>query len=354
MFIPVDISADGRLKASEQTVEAVDFSVLKVTEAAIEEFLRQNIGLIFEDDEDAETLLIVGQQVVNAKGARNDLVALDSAGNLVLIEIKRDAADIAQRREPFEFQAVRYAASLATIATVDDLVDKIFARYIAKHRGEFPPGDLTAEEIGKRIITKFLAENNAEKTFNNHQRIMLVASRFDPQTLSAVAWLSEYDVDISCIALTPYKQGASTYIACERLIPDKRTDSYFIGFDHGGAVEPGTVTRKGTKTRTNLPRIPKLIEWGIVKIGATLRIKGYENSAAKVIDAKDVEFNGKRMTYNQWGGAVTGWSAICIYDWAITEDGRTLTDQRAERMAAEEAKAAAAIAETAPDETTGE
>lgn len=232
---------------------------------------------------------------------------------------------------------------LATITTADDLVDKIFARYIAKHRGEFPHNELTAEELGKRIVKKFLAENNAEKTFNTRQRIMLAASRFDPQTLSAVAWLAENGVDISCIALTPYKQGASTYIACERLIPAKRTDSYFIGFDQSGAVEPGAVTRKGTKTRTNLPRMPKLIEWGIVKIGSTLRIKGYENSAAKEIDGRDVEFDGERMTYNRWGGAVTGWSAICIYDWAVTEDGRTLTVQRAERMAAEEAKAAAVI-----------
>ncbi|RJF78204.1 hypothetical protein D3877_24105 [Azospirillum cavernae] len=193
------------------------------------------------------------------------------------------------------------------------------------------PSD-TAEEIGKRIITKFLAENAAEKSFNNRQRIMLVASRFDPQTLSAVAWLSGYDVDISCVALTPYKQGASTYIACERLIPAKRADSYFIGFGDGGVVEAGVVSRPGTKTRTNLPRMSKLIDWGIVKIGATLSIKGYADSAATVINAKDVEFNGARMTYNQWGRAVTGWSAICVYDWVMTTDGRSLTDQRAETV----------------------
>ena len=78
-----------------------------LSEAKIEEFIRKNIRLIFDQEEDDETLLIVGQQVVNLKGARNDLVALDGNGNLVLIEIKRDAADMTSRIEAMEFQAVR-------------------------------------------------------------------------------------------------------------------------------------------------------------------------------------------------------------------------------------------------------
>ncbi|WP_218017830.1 hypothetical protein [Alkalicoccus saliphilus] len=51
---------------------------------------------------------------------RSDLTAVDANGNIVLIEIKRDRQDIAQRKEPFEFQAARYAASYATIKTKDD------------------------------------------------------------------------------------------------------------------------------------------------------------------------------------------------------------------------------------------
>ena len=33
----------------------------------------------------------------------------------------------------------------------------------------------------------------------------------------------------------------------------------------------------------------------------------------------------KNLTYNQWGQKVTGWSSICIYEWAIhKETGKTL------------------------------
>ena len=71
---------------------------------------------------------------MNARSARNDLVALDGSGSLVLIEIKRDSSDMVARPEALEFQAVRYAASLAIIQSVDDLVERIFARYMTLNR----------------------------------------------------------------------------------------------------------------------------------------------------------------------------------------------------------------------------
>lgn len=126
-FIPITITPTKDILA-ESGVERVDFESLGLTEAKIEEFLRKNIRLLFEDEDD-ETLLIVGQQVVNLKGARNDLVALDGNGNLVLVEIKRDASDMAARTEAMEFQAIRYAASLATITTADDLVERVFTPF---------------------------------------------------------------------------------------------------------------------------------------------------------------------------------------------------------------------------------
>ena len=138
-------------------VEGAEFKPLGLKECHVEEFLRKNIGLVFradEDDEDEdedETLLIVGQQVRDEAGGRNDLTAVDDEGSIVLIEIKRDPADAANRHEPFESQAIRYAASLATIKNVDQLVDEVFARYVEKHAGEegFDVGGLTYPEFAK-------------------------------------------------------------------------------------------------------------------------------------------------------------------------------------------------------------
>lgn len=107
---------------------------------------------------------MVSKKVVKKNG-RSDLTAVDQNGNLVLIEIKRDVEDIKQRREAFEFQAIRYAASYAKIKTTDELVDIIFASYIEKYKGEFELGELTAYEISTRILNNFLEKNYTYNSF---------------------------------------------------------------------------------------------------------------------------------------------------------------------------------------------
>lgn len=67
---------------------------------------------------------------------------------------------------------------------------KVYAPYIEKYRSEFEPGELTSFELGIRKLNEFLRVNDAQKNFNEKQRIILVASDFDEQTLSAVAWLN--------------------------------------------------------------------------------------------------------------------------------------------------------------------
>jgi hypothetical protein len=57
--------------------------------------------------------------------------------------------------------------------------------------------------------------NDAEKSFNQHQRIILVASAFDDQTLSAAAWMNDSGIDIACISLNPLKAGESLYLVVE-------------------------------------------------------------------------------------------------------------------------------------------
>jgi hypothetical protein len=331
MIIPITVSPEGLIQAQGEA-EAIDFGPLGVNEAEIEEFLRKDIGSIFDDED--ETLLIVGQQVVNASNARNDLVALDGEGNLVLIEIKRDSRDMIARHEAFEFQAVRYAASLATIHRVDDLVERIFARYIKRWPAEFETGVLKPEELGKRIVDKFLGDNRAE-SFNEHQRIILVASAFDSQTLSAAAWMNDNGIDITCISLNPIKAGESLYLDVKKLIPAK---DFLLGFpdavaDRGQARILGT---DKARTHITLPRMRELMEWGVVKPGETLSVKNFPDSEAVVKDSKTVRFKNRLITYNDWGQQVTGWSAINIYDWAVAPNGKRLTDLRAECMIAKE------------------
>jgi RecB family endonuclease NucS len=103
----INVDCQNGIQLGKKDVSPISFKELFLRESDIEEFLRKNIQLIFEE----ESLLIVGQQLVDTQNGRSDLVAIDGNGDLVLIEIKRDKDDIKNRKEPLELQAIRYAAS---------------------------------------------------------------------------------------------------------------------------------------------------------------------------------------------------------------------------------------------------
>ncbi|BDB01907.1 hypothetical protein FDC02_01805 [Clostridium botulinum] len=326
MLIPIKIKDS--IEIEDIQIENTNFKSLNLREEHIEEFLRKNIEVIFQD----ETLLVVGKQVVNKENGRSDLTAVDENGNLVLIEIKRDVEDIRQRKEAFEFQAIRYAANYAKVKTPDDLVDKIFASYIEKYRNEFELGELTAYEKASRILNDFLEKNNALKTFNSKQRIILIASSFDKQTLSAAAWLIANKVDISCFELIPMKIEESYFIDINRILPPPALEDFYVEVDD--KKRHTYKTKSATPiTRNTFPGMDKLFEWGIIKAEDTVVIKNRDNSEATVIDSEYVDFKDKKLTFNKWGQKVTGWSSIRIYDWVLIKgNDKTLHEMRQDKM----------------------
>lgn len=310
-----------------ERIESVTFSSLNMLESDIEEILRNSIDMICDEE---ESMLIVGRQVQNERGARSDLTAVDNNGNIVLIEIKRDRKDVERRKEAFEFQAVRYAASYATIEEVDDLVKKVYAPYIDKYKDEFELGELTSYELGVRKLNEFLCENDAEQNFNAKQRIILVASDFDEQTLSAVAWLNSNGVDMSCYRLTPYKLNESIYFHTEKILPVTIHNDYYVDLmDRSRAT---TVRRTGKLTRRSLPRIEQMLEWGIVKAGDIIVAKGHEYEG-RLLANGNIFADNEEKSMQVWLKAIYGWSSIQTYVFAVhKETGKTLAELREEYM----------------------
>jgi len=83
--------------------------------------------------------------------------------------------------------------------------------------------------------------------------------------------------------------------------------------------------------RRRMQSTQDLVDLGRLKVGTVLTIRGRQDSAAKVLDCRCVEFKGERLTFNEWGQRATGWSAIQIYAWALLPDGRSLGDLRDQR-----------------------
>jgi hypothetical protein len=307
-------------------LEAVTFSELGMHENDIEEILRCSIDMLCDDE---ESMLIVGRQVKNEKLGRSDLTAVDNNGNIVLIEIKRDRKDIENRKEAFEFQAIRYAASYATIESADNLVKKVYAPYIEKYRDEFETGELTSYELGIRKLNEFLRVNCAEYSFNKKQKIILVASDYDEQTLSAVAWLNSNNVNMSCFKLTPYKINSEVYFNAEKLLPLTDYDDYYVNL-----MDKSSPVLKQNKdfTRRSLPKIDTMLDWGVIKAGDIIVAKDRENEGT-LLKNGNVSVDGKELSMQMWLKDVYGWSSVQTYNFALHKDsGKTLSQIREEYM----------------------
>ena len=313
-----------------EKIEPVTFSGIGMRENDIEEILRCNIDMLCDEE---ESMLIIGQQVKNEKLGRSDLTAIDNTGSLVLIEIKRDCKDIVSRGEAFEFQAIRYAASYATIESPDELVKKVYAPYIEKYRNEFDPGELTSYEFGTRKLNEFLKDNEAENSFNKKQKIILVASGFDEQTLSAVAWLSSNNVDISSYRLTPYKLSEQLYLYIEKILPPTTYTDYYVDLmDKSIAMR----VRKSKTIRRSLPRINTMLEWGVVREGDIIVAKG-RNDEGELLANGNVMVGGEEKSIQSWLKEVYGWSSVQTYGFTVhKESGKTLSQIREEYMDREE------------------
>lgn len=302
-------------------VENLTFADIKMVEDSIEEILRQNIDMICDDE---ESMLLVGQQVTNQVQARSDLIAVDQDGNLVLVELKRDKRDIEHRKEALEFQAIRYAASCATIQTTSELIQNVFAPYVEKHREEFGYKELSSNEVARRLLETFLEANHIVK-FNERQRIILVASEFDAQTLSAVAWLNNNQVDISCYCLIPTKIDNHLLLDPQKLLPITDYEDFYIGLKDKSALGK---TQKRDISRRSLPKISALLEWGVVSAGDIIIAKGKTSEATLNSDGSVTTCSGA-ISLQQWLKTIFGWSSVATYDLAVQKSsGKTLSELR--------------------------
>lgn len=322
-IINIQVDNDqGRYKLASSSsggLDVIDFSTLNLKEEHIESFLAENLNILMGD------AILVGRQVVNEQKSRADLVALDSDGCLVVIEIKRDMADCKARAEKFEMQAIRYAATYSRIRTVDELAELVYAPYLKKSELH-EVTDEKALQIAKEKIAGII--KNSE--FNTRQKIILVASEFDKEVISACAWLVQNGIDISCIRLSPVRNGDSQLLlVVERVVPPPSLDEMLtpVARQKSVADEVSGVGDESKKSRTILPTLSALFEQKLIKTGDEVTIKDRAESAAKVINHKLVEYQGQQLPWNEWAKRVTGWSAVNIYA-NVMLGGKTLDDLR--------------------------
>lgn len=178
-----------------------DFKSLDVTERFhIEEWVKADPSVLGED------LMVITSEFsgFDKTNERLDVLAIDSSGTLVVIELKRDDSG-----KHVDLQALKYAAYCSPM-TLDDIA-AIHASYCGNQ--------LTADEA-RQSIEGFIADDSFEE-LGDKPRVMLVSREFRPEVTASVKWLrDEFGVDITCIKWDVYElPNKQVVVETSTLIP---------------------------------------------------------------------------------------------------------------------------------------
>lgn len=166
----------------------------------LQRLLRDRIELL-----DLDALVIAEEfDAWDSSRRRIDLLAVDREAKLVVIELK-----IEEDGGHMELQALRYAAMVSTM-TFERAVDA-YRHYLAR-RGS----DLDPEE---ELLMFLNWDTPDEENFAQDVRIVLASPDFSTELTTAVLWLNERDLDITCIRLRPHALEGRTLLDIQQLIP---------------------------------------------------------------------------------------------------------------------------------------
>lgn len=163
-----------------------------------------------------EPLLLVSNQVRTSAKKRADILALDRAGNGVIIELKRDNAKLG-----VETQALQYLAD--------------FSKYRGKNflrKFSAKPDELEETFLG------FVGDKANIDQINARSRVILVARDFDETIFSLGEWLSSKGVAFRCISYFPVQIGDAQLLSFSVAFDRSPDDLYPLIFS-ATAREPG-------------------------------------------------------------------------------------------------------------------
>lgn len=155
-----------------------------------------------------ESLMVIAEEFGDwlDSSRRIDLLCLDREANLVVVELKRT-----EDGGHMELQALRYAAMVSAM-TFEQLV-KTYASF----RNKADP-DLDAARGA--ILSHLQWDEVDEAAFPQDTRVILASGDFSKELTTAVMWLNDRNLDITCVRLKPYRMEDGTLLLdVEQLIP---------------------------------------------------------------------------------------------------------------------------------------
>lgn len=196
------------------------FADLDMVEADIEELVVERPEILGED------LLVVASQYskFDKTNDRPDVLAVDRSGKLVVVELKRDAAD-----ETTDLQAIKYASYLSTVTAKE--IQEDYRQFWNERNEE----ELTPEDVGE-TFSEFLSDDEivpttengyADFSLDDKPRILLAAGSFGPEITTPVIWLQrEYGLEATCVELQAYETDEGVFVLPRQVLPIAEAEEY--------------------------------------------------------------------------------------------------------------------------------
>jgi len=198
--------------------------------------------------EGEDGLLIIQKEFDGFDGTRErlDLLALDRAGQLVIIENKLDDSG-----RDVVWQALKYAAYCSSLKKAE--IVGIFQQYLDRQGG----GDAAG------MICEFLGEDTLDEVVLNdgtNQRVVFIAANFRREVTATVLWLREHQIDARCVKVVPYRFGEEIFVDLQQVIPTPEAADYMIRMAQKESEERSASTAQGHRHKVRLEFWQKALE----------------------------------------------------------------------------------------------
>ena len=193
-----------------ETVTSTTFKAEGLQEADLQRLLRDQPNVL------EEGLFIVAEEYSNWEDSSRsiDLLGLDVAGQLVVIELKRSLSG-----DHSELQAVRYAAMVSNM-TLQQVIEAQ-RLYLAK-RG-------INDDARLRILDHLgIAEEADAEIRTERPRIIMASAGFSKELTTSVLWLRDGGLEVNCIELQLYKDGNELLMDATQVIPLPEASDYLV------------------------------------------------------------------------------------------------------------------------------
>jgi len=195
-------------------------------ENELEDMIFKDIGILNDQ------WLLIGRQVPTAYSNVIDLLAIDSSGSLIIIELKR-------RKTPREVvaQAMDYASWVQDLdaTAVAEIFENLSRNYLS-----------SSASLDQAFFERFESKLIEDDLNSSHQTV-IVAAELDSSTERIVNYLSSYNVPLNVVFFQVFRDGGTRYLSRVWLIDPAVTQEhattpkstepwngeYYVSFGHG-------------------------------------------------------------------------------------------------------------------------